>query len=153
MILISGIQPMTRYFYISQNGLFRSSAHLKICFLLLSCMSSLYILDIETFSALWIRYSIPAVSVSIPLSTLNNLDYYSYAINLFFFFGFLELHLQHIEVSRLEVELEIQQPRIWAMSVTYTIAHGNTRSLTHWTRPRIKPASSQILVRFVSTAP
>ena len=42
---------------------------------------------------------------------------------------------------------------IWATSVTYTTAHGNKRSLTHWARPGIEPASSWTLVRFVSTAP
>ena len=46
-----------------------------------------------------------------------------------------------------------QQCHIWASSATYTIAHGNARSLTHWWRPGIKPASSWILVRFVSTEP
>ena len=34
-------------------------------------------------------------------------------------------------------------------SVTYTIAHGNAGSLTHWKRPGIEPASSWILVRLV----
>ena len=38
-------------------------------------------------------------------------------------------------------------------SVTYTRAHGSTRSLTHWARPGIEPESSWILVRFVSTEP
>ena len=37
--------------------------------------------------------------------------------------------------------------------VTYTRAHGNTRSLTHWVMPGIKPASLWILVRFVSAEP
>ena len=46
-----------------------------------------------------------------------------------------------------------QQLQIWAVSVTYTTAHGNAGSLTHWERPGIKPASSRILVRFVSAAP
>ena len=31
-----------------------------------------------------------------------------------------------------------------------TTAHGNTRSITHWARPGIKPASSRILVRFIN---
>ena len=39
------------------------------------------------------------------------------------------------------------------MSVTYIIAHGNTGSLTHWARPWIEPASSWMLVRFISTEP
>ena len=35
-----------------------------------------------------------------------------------------------------------QQSRIWAMSSTYTIAHGNAGSLTHWARPGIEPSTS-----------
>ena len=42
--------------------------------------------------------------------------------------------------------------RIRALSATYTTAP-NTRSLTHWARPRIEPKSSWILVRFISPAP
>ena len=42
------------------------------------------------------------------------------------------------------------QHRIQAASVTYTTVHGNTGSLTHWERPEIKPASSWILVRFLT---
>ena len=42
-----------------------------------------------------------------------------------------------------------QQRGIPTMSATCTTAHDNTRSLTHWVRPGIKPASSQILVGFV----
>ena len=33
---------------------------------------------------------------------------------------------------------------------TNTIAHGNTRSLTHWARPGIQPAILWFLVRFVN---
>ena len=36
-----------------------------------------------------------------------------------------------------------QQHQIWASSVTYTTACGNTRSLTHRERPGLEPASSQ----------
>ena len=39
------------------------------------------------------------------------------------------------------------------MSVTYTTAHDNARSLTHQSRPGIELASSWILVRFVSAEP
>ena len=46
-----------------------------------------------------------------------------------------------------------QQCRIWATSVIYTTAQGNTRSLTCWVRPGIKPASSWIRVGFVSAGP
>ena len=44
-----------------------------------------------------------------------------------------------------------QQCQIQAISVTYTTAHGNTRSLTHLAKPGVKPASSWILVRFITT--
>ena len=40
-----------------------------------------------------------------------------------------------------------------AASAAYTTAHGNAGSLTHWARPGIEPATSQLLVRFVSAAP
>ena len=40
-----------------------------------------------------------------------------------------------------------------AMFAAYTTAHGSTRSLTHWVRPRIEPATSWFLVGFVSAAP
>ena len=43
-----------------------------------------------------------------------------------------------------------QQLRIWATSVTYTTAHHNARSPTHWAKPGIEPTSSLILVGFIS---
>ena len=46
-----------------------------------------------------------------------------------------------------------QQRGIRAASMTYTTAHGNARSLIHWARPGIEPATSWFPVRFVSTAP
>ena len=46
-----------------------------------------------------------------------------------------------------------EQCQIQAISVTYTTAHGNTRSLTHWARPGIEPTSSWILVRFITAEP
>ena len=50
--------------------------------------------------------------------------------------------------------LQPQQLGIQAASaVTYTPAHGNARSLTHWVRPGTEPASSSMLVRFISTEP
>ena len=42
---------------------------------------------------------------------------------------------------------------IQVASATYTTAHSNTRSLTHWARPGIGPATSWFLVGFVSAAP
>ena len=46
-----------------------------------------------------------------------------------------------------------QQHQIWAASSTYTTAHGNARSLTHWLRPGIEPSTSSFLVGFISTEP
>ena len=46
-----------------------------------------------------------------------------------------------------------QQCQSWAASVTYTTAHSNAGSLTHWVRPGIKLASPWILVGFISAAP
>ena len=72
-------------------------------------------------------------------------------------FVFLGLHPWHMEVSRLGVKAEPQpQPQqrwIQAASSTYTTAHGNTGSLTHWGRPGIEPATSWFLVGSVSTMP
>ena len=45
------------------------------------------------------------------------------------------------------------QHQIRATSTTYTIAHSNARSLTHWLRLGIEPASLWIQVRFVSAEP
>ena len=66
-----------------------------------------------------------------------------------------------MEVPRLGVESELyhwptpqpQQRQIWTVSATYTTVHGNTRSLTHWARPGLEPASSWMPVRFVPTEP
>ena len=46
-----------------------------------------------------------------------------------------------------------QQCQIQAMSATYTTAHNNARFLTHWVRPGIKPASSRMLITFISAEP
>ena len=46
-----------------------------------------------------------------------------------------------------------EQHQIQATSVTYTAAHSNTRSLTHWAGPGIKPTSSWIPVWFVTAEP
>ena len=66
-----------------------------------------------------------------------------------------------MEVPRLGVESElwplaytvIQQLWVQALSATYITAHNNARSLTHWARLRIEPASSGILVWFITTEP
>ena len=46
-----------------------------------------------------------------------------------------------------------QQLQIRAESATYTRTHGNAGSLTCWARPGMEPASSWMLVRFVSAEP
>ena len=53
----------------------------------------------------------------------------------------LEIHLGHMP----------QQHSIWVASTTYAAACGNTRSLTQWAKPGIKPASSQTLYRDLNT--
>ena len=73
-----------------------------------------------------------------------------------FFFLFLRLHLQCMEVLRLEIISKLQllaypQPQqggIGAVSVIYTTAPGNARSLTLRMRQGIEPTSSWILVGF-----
>ena len=45
---------------------------------------------------------------------------------------------------------EPQQRHIWAVSATYTTAHGNAGSLIHWARPGIKSTTSWLLVGFVN---
>ena len=77
---------------------------------------------------------------------------------LLFYFAFLRLHLQHLEVSRLGVEPELQlqacttatATQDLSVSGTYTIAQGNTGFLRHWARSGIELASSWILVRLVT---
>ena len=73
---------------------------------------------------------------------------------------FLGPHLRHMEFPRLGVESALsgptpqpQQRGVRPTAVTYTTAHGNTRSLTHRARPGMERASSWMLVRFVSPEP
>ena len=79
----------------------------------------------------------------------------------FSFFVFLGPHLQHYGGSQARGQIRscgcwpTPQPKqhgIWAASVTYTTAH-NTRSLTNWGRPGIKPTTSWFLIKFVSAVP
>ena len=74
---------------------------------------------------------------------------------LFFVFCMLGPHLQHMESPRLGVKSELQLPQrqqcqVQAMSATYTAAHSNARSLTHWAKPGTESTSSWILVGFVT---
>ena len=43
-----------------------------------------------------------------------------------------------------------QQRGMWATSGTYTTAHGNAGSLTHWARPGVEPTTSVFLVKFIN---
>ena len=43
-----------------------------------------------------------------------------------------------------------QQHGIQAMTATFSTAHGNASSLTHWARPGMEPASSWMPVRFIN---
>ena len=61
---------------------------------------------------------------------------------LFLFFCFVGPHPQHMEVPRLGVKSQPQQPGIQAASETHTTVHSNARSLTHRARPEIELASS-----------
>ena len=71
-------------------------------------------------------------------------------LSFFIFFCFLGLHVQHMEVPSLGVELELQLPDCTTATAMQdlshvcdcTAAHGNARSLTHGVRPGIEPASS-----------
>ena len=75
-----------------------------------------------------------------------------------YYFVFLGPHPQHMEFPRLGVNQSCshqpmpqpQQCRIWDTSGTYTTAHNNVGSLTHWVRPGIKPTSSWMLVGLVN---
>ena len=67
-------------------------------------------------------------------------------------------HLQHMEVSRVGVELELQLPAYTIATATWDLScvcnlnnsHSKARSLTHEARPAIEPAPSWILVSFVT---
>ena len=69
----------------------------------------------------------------------------------FFFFGLFRAAPGAYAGSRLTPQPP--QRRIRATSATYTTAHGDVGSLTHWERPGMEPASSRMLVRFISTEP
>ena len=60
-----------------------------------------------------------------------------------------------MEAPKLGVELELcaSLGHSHSNARSYTTAHDNTRSLTHWWRPGIEPTSSWILVGFVTTEP
>ena len=71
----------------------------------------------------------------------------------FFLWPHMWPHMWHMEVPAWGVELELQQRptpqswqhQFWVASAIYTAACSNTRSLTHWARPRMKTTSSWTL--------
>ena len=72
----------------------------------------------------------------------------------FFFFLFMVAPVAYgSSQDRGGTKLQPQQCQIPALSVIYTTAHSNGRSLTDWARPGMEPASSWILIRFVTTEP
>ena len=81
--------------------------------------------------------------------------YFIWLFNFLFFWG---LYLQHMEVPRLRSDRSCscrptpqpQQRKIWATSVAYTTAHGNSRSLIYWARTEIEHMSSWTLVGFIT---
>ena len=52
--------------------------------------------------------------------------------------------------ARGQIRATPQQCGIQAESATYTTAHGNTGSFSHWERPGIEPISSWMPVKFVT---
>ena len=89
------------------------------------------------------------------LTIVNNV-----AVNIgvhIYIFSLLSPHLQPMEVPRLGVELE-QELSVYTTatalkhwSYVCDLHHGNAGSLTHWGSPGIKPPSSWILVRFITS--
>ena len=82
---------------------------------------------------------------------------------LYLFIYLLGPHLWHMEVPRLGIESELQlqaysiatATATWDPSRMCNLHHSwqQCRYLTYWARPGIEPASSSLLVRFVSTVP
>ena len=76
-------------------------------------------------------------------------------------FCFLGLYLRHMVIPRLRVELELQllayttAAAMWDPSLICDLHHSSWQRQipTPWVRPGIEPASSWILVRFVSAVP
>ena len=102
--------------------------------------------------------NIRSLTCWVTTGTLVSILFFKYY---YYYFVFLGSCLQHMEVPRLGAELELQLPAYAPATATqdqshfcnFTRAHGNTGSLTHWTRPGIKLASSHILVGFIIAEP
>ena len=128
---------------------------------LLFCISPVtYDIDIFSYLVYHLYVFFGKVSVQVFGSFVNWVVHFLFLF--FVFFICLGPHPQHMEVLRLGAESELQllayttaTATLWiqALSATYTTAHSNARSITHWVRPGIKPESSWMLVRFISTEP
>ena len=63
------------------------------------------------------------------------------------------MEILRLEAKSSELQLLATTTATWIWAVSSTTAHGNIRSLTHWVRSGTEPASSWILVRFISAEP
>ena len=74
-----------------------------------------------------------------------------HSTTLFIYLFNLWLHMQHMEVPRLGVELELElgpmpqpwQHHSWTSSVSYATAYSTARSSTNWVRPGVEHTSPQ----------
>ena len=102
----------------------------------------------------WVQVLGPLVGGFVPGTLLGTLFFN-------FYYCFLGLHPWQMGVLRLGSNPSLscrptpqpQQLGIQAAPATYITAHSNAGSLTYWARPGIEPASSWILVRFISSLP
>ena len=84
-----------------------------------------------------------------------------YPKNFIYLFCFLGLHPQHMEVPRLGAESDLQLLAYATATATQDLSYicklhhssSNTRSLTHWERPGIDPATSGLLAGFIFAMP
>ena len=129
-----------------QNSEFTLSAQADSIMAILRCILLIFL------ALLWLF-----ISINIFIMSISILYIYIYL----FIYLFLGPHLQHMEVPRLGVQLELQLPAYpkpqqgwnWVRSAIYNTAHCNARSLTHWAGPGVELESSWILVGWVSAEP
>ena len=109
---------------------------------------------------IWVAFTFGLLWIMLLCYELSCATFYMDICLHFFFLSFVFIgpNLRHMEVPRHGLNQSCsrwptpqpQQHRIWAASATYTTAHSNARSLTHWARPRIEPLTSWLLVEFVN---
>ena len=91
------------------------------------------------------------------IDTQTDIHSQQFSFFFFFFFGFCLFRATPVAYAASQARVlnwsyslrpmpEPQQCQIWAMSATYTTAHSNAGSLTHWVRSGIKPATSWFLM-------